>query len=291
MLYNYNESYQLFKKEFPDINIGRSKFIDMRPKNVVPCSDKDHNQCCCIYHENYGLLFEVLKDFDILSYREFLGLCVCSKESLECHIRECENCPKLENVVKTEILEKLGTMDQFKITQWNKTSKQPGLYSKKELGDMILKQSEVMLKHQFIAKHQINAIKSLKSSLSHDEILVQEDFSENYNIKHLDEIMSAHWQTSKSGEESPLPTQVALFTAIVYKKEQDFLPIVLVTDCLTKDKLTVAACNKKVFQIAQENNYPIEKVHIFSDGCGGQFKNCYTLSLLKRPDILNNGIK
>lgn len=42
---------------------------------------------------------------------------------------------------------------------------------------------------------------------------------------------------------------------------------------------------------AQGQNFPIENVHIFSDGAGGQFKNRFILSLLTNPDVLNDRIQ
>ena len=101
--------------------------------------------------------------------------------------------------------------------------------------------------------------------------------------------MSAHWPTSKKSDEEN-DAQVALFTAIVYKTETDYISIVIVTDCLTKDKFIVAACNKKVCEEIEKSAFPLNKVHAFTDGSGGQFKNCFTLSLLTEPKILNSHI-
>ena len=120
LLYNLLEVYQLFKAEHPDVKIRKSKFISLRPKNVLPISDKNHNQCCCIYHENYNLLFQALKQInnDILSDREFLVKCVCSKESLECHTRDCDKCPDIKELVKNEVIKNLKDKDDLKVIQW-----------------------------------------------------------------------------------------------------------------------------------------------------------------------------
>ena len=292
LLYHLLEVYQLFKEENPDLKIGKSKFISLRPQNILPITDKNHNQCCCIYHENFSLLFQSLKKInnDILSDREFLALCVCSKESLKCHKRECKKCPKILTLVNNEITKKINEKDDLKIIQWTNNCKQASVYSVKQLEPIIINQTVAMLKHHYIAKHQTRMIKDLKKNLARDEIVLQEDFSENFNIKQQNEIMSAHWHKSKKSDDEN-DSQVAIFTAIVYKTETDYISIVIVTDCLTKDKFTVAACNKKVCEEIEKSTFPLTKIHAFTDGAGGQFKNCYTLSLLTEPTILNSNIE
>ena len=47
------EVFALFKEEYPDITVGKSKFADLRPKHVLLSSKLPHNVCLCRYHENF----------------------------------------------------------------------------------------------------------------------------------------------------------------------------------------------------------------------------------------------
>lgn len=55
------EAIKQFKNENHDKKIGKSKFAILHPKNVVPISKKDHNVCCCSYHENFDMLLGYLE--------------------------------------------------------------------------------------------------------------------------------------------------------------------------------------------------------------------------------------
>jgi len=47
-----SEAYCCFKADHPQINIGKSKFANLRPKWVFVSSQMPHNVCGCRYHEN-----------------------------------------------------------------------------------------------------------------------------------------------------------------------------------------------------------------------------------------------
>lgn len=52
-----SQAFESFRMENPSVKIGRSKFFDLRPKNVKP--ESPHDVCVCIYHENLALLLKV----------------------------------------------------------------------------------------------------------------------------------------------------------------------------------------------------------------------------------------
>ena len=55
-----SEAYCCFKADHSQINIGKSKFTELRPKWVFLSSEMPHNVCGCRYHENVFLLLEAL---------------------------------------------------------------------------------------------------------------------------------------------------------------------------------------------------------------------------------------
>ena len=97
---------------------------------------------------------------------------------------------------------------------------------------------------------------------------MQVDFAENFLIKQQDEIMSAHWITEG----------VTLYTAVLHSKKTT-TSFVVGSEDLHHDKSTVFSYNKEILKAHIDfNNTPISKLHIFSDGASGQFKNRFTLT-------------
>lgn len=53
ILSNLKETYHLFKKKYPHLKIGFSKFCELRPKHcVLPGANGTHSICVCAIHEN-----------------------------------------------------------------------------------------------------------------------------------------------------------------------------------------------------------------------------------------------
>ena len=55
-----NKLFNLFKEEYPNIKIGRSKFVELRPSYVLLSSAIPTRVCVCRYHENFMLLLDEL---------------------------------------------------------------------------------------------------------------------------------------------------------------------------------------------------------------------------------------
>ena len=62
MTMTIKEAFELFKKRYPSIQIGHSKFYALRPKWIKVKNPVQN--CLCTYHENFYLLLEVnAKDY------------------------------------------------------------------------------------------------------------------------------------------------------------------------------------------------------------------------------------
>lgn len=67
LLYDIHEVHELFKKKFPQIKIGLTKFSQLRPQNCVIAGAKGtHNVCVCVIHENLKLI--MVNGTNIISY-------------------------------------------------------------------------------------------------------------------------------------------------------------------------------------------------------------------------------
>lgn len=107
-----------------------------------------------------------------------------------------------------------------KVKVITKVAKIPLSQPPKKVLDEFLCRLETFLMHQGNIKHQYCNIKSLKENLKEDESIIHMDFSENYNLKHSEEIQSFHFGGSRK--------QISLHTVVAYVKEpgrEKILPI------------------------------------------------------------------
>ena len=126
----------------------------------------------------------------------------------------------------------------------------------------------------YTACHQHHELRWLKDHLQAGHIVIQEDFAENFSLKHQDEIMSAHWSSD----------QVTIFTAVVHYLDDDgrleHKSYALVSDKLEHDKFAVYTFNKVILKHISLTTKIVTHVHYWSDGAASQFKNRFTLSNL-----------
>lgn len=222
---------------------------------------------------------------DIPTDAELLQASVCpSEQTKECFLGDCPVCCDVEEVAQKFVMEKLSKEATFEYYQWNKDSeKELCQTSFEETKHLLTKQLAPMRRHNCVAKHQHAELKKLKESLGEHEAILHVDFAENFNIKQQKEIMSAHFKQSEK-------SQVTIYIAIVYMPNNK-MSFAIVSDCLSHDKYSVAAFNRKLLTEATKCMPGLKTLHVFSDGAAGQFKNRFTLSLLTEPVLLNDSIE
>lgn len=253
------EAHKLFAQENPDIKIGKSKFAALRPKHVLPISEKDHNVCCCRYHENVELLVDGLKTIFLTftSVSDLVKKSVCSWQML-CCTGLCDVCKDVSQVVSNEFGDDVDPEATVVYYQWSAFNKKEVIESMlADAKDELVKQLSVLRKHSYIAKVQLQSIRALKEKLQPDEAVLQEDFSENFIIKQQDEIMAAHWVTEG----------ITLFTAVLTTASSSS-SFVVVSDDLQHDKVAVWCCNKTILNHAiTESSTAISNLHFFFRRC------------------------
>lgn len=274
------EAFQLFVRENPTIKVGKSIFASLRPENVVPVSGKDQTVCCCIYHENWNLLLEGIQKVhnQFPSGSEILDMATCSDASDECKLGTCDKCSDVTSVVN-ELFQSIEDK-RVNYFHWMQTNKKKEIsHTMQEVKNLFANQVEIMRKHTFVAKHQLTEVKHLKANLTSNEVVLQVDFAENFNVQQQNEIMSAYWDTQS----------ISIYTAVL-SSSTDTQSFVVVSDEMHHDKYSVLAFNRAIFKHAAEQKKVFENVHMFSDGAGGQFKNKYTLGAVVQPKLMNENI-
>jgi hypothetical protein len=121
--------------------------------------------------------------------------------------------------------------------------------------------------HCFIKDEQSNFFKTCKEHIPEKHAILQVDFAQNYSAISQDEVQSAHWTHQ----------QITLFTAVAWVREDICESIVVVSDDLKHDKVSVWVLLGLVIKFLKEK-HQIKHAMIFSDGSAAQFKNCYTMA-------------
>ena len=284
-----------FNAEYPNHLIGKSKFFDLRPLWVIPIRDQSQEVCKCIYHENINLLCTLLRnfarsmkldlDYKILANSDNIWeATVCDKYNCDCVWRKCDKCG-------CHVVTNLFSLHQYEATtinvnQWESTiiEKEKGSFrvvkkATKEVPistalEMLTEQLQTFSVHNYTNIVQLHNFKFAKQHLKEGEIIISEDFSENYSINQQNEIMSAHW----SQEELSLFCATAHF---VRDGEKQFQHYVLCSNDLGHDKDSVYFYNKFIINDLKAKKLQVSKVHYWSDGPSSQFKNQFNFTNLK----------
>ena len=87
--------FALFQEEYPKVKIGWSKFVFLRPADVLQSSKIPWNVCFCQYHKNVIIALKVLHEAipTIPAYSHEVPVTfLCDKVQQECWLNKCENC-------------------------------------------------------------------------------------------------------------------------------------------------------------------------------------------------------
>ena len=276
LLANLKELHMEFKKRHPDLQIGLSKFCSLRPKWCVTVDSKGmHNVCVCTTHQNMKLMVEALPVK--VDYKYILGKLVCSLESRDCMIQRCPECPGLrglESFLENMFNEcDMDDDDTIEYAQWLTGGQSKLLSLKNTVSEFISAMSILADKattHQFIVKSQSSYLRDLKTNLpAETEAIVLLDFAENYSFVCQDAIQGFHWETE----------QTTLHPFAVYYRPEEDGELQCISVCIVSDERdhTATTVHKFITELIPYLKQKIPRlsfIHYFSDGAGGQYKNC-----------------
>lgn len=264
--------------------LGYSTFCKLKPFWVRPPTVSDRETCACKICSNIEFLVSAMYKMNIIDKgdpTELSSYMCCDVNSVACLQRSCTACknctiPLLEYedgpmyydewvIEKKEIKLKSG-----KIKQTNRTVKKKTESTVLQCVNDLEKQMLEYMRHEGIRIHQYREIDALKRRLSHKEVLIHCDFSENYEQKYARETQSCHFGGSKA--------QYTLHTVQVYYKKDPY------SNVCSKSLCTLSECNRHsapaiwahlqpIFQYLKENVPEIERVHFLSDAPSTQYRN------------------
>jgi hypothetical protein len=242
-------------------------------------------------HENAQLkcdkLFQ-LKCIGTKNVENLIGEVVCSINNIHCMQRNCDKC-RQKRVNFSEVGDDKNTHSTC-WSEWNAekvifesdgkqkesriVKKQLKFGSVEELKDKFsVELSSVLCPHVYNIRHQFNAYRQLKQSLSSAEAVLHIDFSENYKCQHANEVQSCHFGGGHS--------QATLHTGVCYTAA-GYFSFATVSDCLRHDAVAVWAHLDPVLLYLKEQHPSVDCVHFFSDGPSSQYRNKTNFFLLSR---------
>ena len=120
-----NEAYEIFMSEQTEKIIGKSKFAELRPPEVLLSPQMPRNVCGCIYHTNVKVLEEMYGKYPehFTPYgEEFIKACICDPTSKSCMNSNCQICKDKFQIKFVEELYTQGFQNNSaKWYQWEKS--------------------------------------------------------------------------------------------------------------------------------------------------------------------------
>ena len=276
LLCDLKELYTAFKKTFPLLKVGFSKFCSLRPKwcVLVGCSGT-HSVCVCTIHQNVVLMMSAVNlDKD---HHELMDMMVCCRDSKQCMIHRCPNCPPdtqdLENYLFEQLQPEIDDEDDpctIQFQQWTNVDRSEMVQQIMAVEDFIsllVEKLNTLTAHSYIAKAQAKYLKKCKEELKENEVIVLGDFAENYQFVVQDEIQGFHWN-KQSATLHPI--------VLYYMKDNKLMEksLCYISDDLNHDTCFVYEVIKQTVQYIKAEIFATPSMmRYFSDGCAGQYKN------------------
>ena len=136
-------------------------------------------------------------------YRELMSMLVCDRDSKECMVHRCPNCPE-SSVLPDYLLEQLlqeeedddENADEIRFQQWTTVDRSELLQQAlpvTQFIEVLVDKMNDLTAHSYIARAQAHYLKQCKEELAADSIIKLGDFAENFKFIIQDEVQCNHW--------------------------------------------------------------------------------------------------
>ena len=265
LLCNLKEAYTTFKEWYANIKIGFSKFCSLRPKWCVTVgSSGTHSVCIYAIHQNVILIVQAAETDK--TYKDLIGMIVCSHDSKECMVHRCDKCPGTEPL--KSYLENAYTDfdEEVSFQQWQSTDRSDlvtVVMQAHEFIDFLVEKIDTLTSHSCIAKCQSKYLQRRKVEIEPDTVIAIGDFTENYTFVVQDEVQFFHWSKR----------YCILHPVVLCYKEDEHRSFCFLSDDLEHDTCFVREIQEKLTCYIGQDLPDVDNVEYFSDGCAGQYKN------------------
>ena len=272
--------------------ISASTYYKYKPKAIKLQGKIPFRQSCCEKCQNFENTIGEISKY-MRGFHRDVGDCVdaslCHYEGffpkIDCILRTCPLCGVNNFKQKAEVLNATRMKDKrkrFMVKVWvtktkmNEGVKQSYLHWNHErlnyegLLDLYCKQLENMAEHTFMATWNYCQYKKAKHNLAEGEILIVDDFAQNYLCGHQNEPQGLHW----------LHQQVTLHPSVaMYNCKQEgcnklvMHEVVHISDDMKHDAHIVKNFRTRTIEALQKNNIAVHKIIQFTDQAPSQYKN------------------
>ncbi|CAF4104405.1 unnamed protein product, partial [Rotaria sordida] len=275
------EAFQAFILQNPAVNIGKSSFYALRPREVKCIAPLD--TCLCIYHENMDLLLKGLNKylkvnslvqnggFEVITNKYLINRIICSIPTENCFTRQCNMCGMIN---PSDIFKENNNInyDENAIwSQWKTLNNKVDLFHMNGSYDSLLDEIDshwtTFLLHSYFTTEQKEYIKNLRlNSSDNTYIVAQIDFAENFTIFHQREVQGYHWNNK----------QITIFT-IHLKAGLINKNVVIISDYMSHNTIFVYVAQGLIVDFIKTNFPLVKKINYLSDGASNHFKNNFNI--------------
>ena len=131
------------------------------------------------------------------TYKDLMGMIVCSRNSKECMVHRCDKCPGTEPL-KFYLEDAYTDLDEeVSFQQWQSTDRfnlVTVVMPAHKFIDFLVEKIDTLTSHSYIAKCQSKYLQRRKEEIGPDTVIATGDFAENYTfvvVQH--EWHSSHW--------------------------------------------------------------------------------------------------
>jgi hypothetical protein len=248
---------------------------------------QDRYTCLCKLHENAALMHSKLKQIKAIpncSIEDTVRHVVCGRDTTNrrCMTNECNGCinrnlPFLSSFCLSEetavswhqwqtVLETIGDQRQVR-----KTVKRTVCGSVEQLKTNYADAVKILKPHMFTISNQYDVLAAKKANLSDNEVLVHIDYSENWTIKKLNAVQSAHFGASME--------QITLHTGVAYFSNGRIMSFCTLSDNSDHGPAAVWSHLLPILIHIMETSDRIEVLHVLSDGPTTQYRNRFNFFL------------
>ncbi|CAF5011995.1 unnamed protein product, partial [Rotaria sp. Silwood1] len=279
------EAFATFIIQNPTVNISKSSFYALRPREVKCMGPSD--TCLCIYHENMSLLFKGLNKYlksnsiehndsiEVITDKYFVNRILCSIPTENCFTRQCNVCGMIN---PSDILKEnnINLNENASWSQWKTINHKVELFHMDGSFDLLLDAIDShwtnFLLHSYLTAEQREYIKNLRLNSSDSTYIVaQIDFAENFTIFHQREVQGYHWNNK----------QITIFT-VHLKAGSINKNVVIISDYMLHNTAFVYVAQGLIVDFIKTNFPSVEKINYLSDGATNHFKNSFNIFNLTR---------
>lgn len=300
---NLRDSFYEFKKIHNDLDLGISKFAQLRPKNVKwPGQKGFYISCCCPYHQNFKLMLEGLKNASIEGmemefatdptvvaimelfddYKKFVAYMICDPPTEDCYMGYCEICPLYVNLDRVL---SLSEGNEIRYRFWEKNDLVTRIEEHSVFAENFPDVLAKFILHDFIYTQQKEFIKSLKNGdlQNGTSAVMTVDFGENFSFLIPYAVQSFHWNNRQS---TIHPFVIYTSGNIVGKPE--YKTYFVISNDMAHDANAFHCFRVRVLEKVKQQYPQLRNIDYVSDGAGSQYKNGSNIAnLLFHEDDFN----